>query len=224
MRRSQPYAPDSPAADPFPLFTTPHVHVFATGFVVPFLIMALLQLFAVNSLDLYSSGVTLQALGVKVKRWQAVGIDTVIACGLTIYAVFDSSFSTLLKDFVDLVIVWIAPWFAIYLVDWAAPWHYRYIPAELPQRVDSGRPLLNSTAASRWAAVVAQILGMIAALQALSATFHIPSAVLNEITVHTHGADFLVVTGIAVASGLVYARAWPDPGILPNPRRHDKDA
>ena len=86
---------------------------------VVFLLFAMVQLFAINSLDLYSSGVTLQALGVQVKRYQAVLIDSVIACVVTIYAVFNSSFSTYLKDFVDLVIVWIAPWVAIYLVDWA---------------------------------------------------------------------------------------------------------
>jgi purine-cytosine permease-like protein len=160
----------------------------------------MLQLFAINSLDLYSSGVTLQALGVRVRRWQAVGIDTVIACGLTIYAVFDSSFSTLLKDFVDLVIVWIAPWFAIYLVDWALR-HYRYVPAEL-QRTDRDG-LYWGSGGIRWSAIVAQLLGMVAALEALSATFHIPT-ILNEITVHTHLADFSIFTGIAVG-GLAYA-------------------
>jgi nucleobase:cation symporter-1, NCS1 family len=194
------YAPGLAAGDPFQVFTAPHVDVFATWFVIPFLIMSLLQLFAINSLDLYSSGVTLQALGVRVKRWQAVGIDTVIACGLTIYAVFDSSFSTLLKDFVDLVIIWIAPWFAIYLVDWALR-RYRYAPAEL-QRTDRDG-LYWGSGGIRWSAIVAQLLGMLAAIEALSSTFHIPT-ILNEITVHTHFADFSIFTGIFVA-GLVYA-------------------
>ena len=93
-----------------------------------------MQLFAVNSLDLYSSGVTLQALGLRVKRYQAVLVDTVICCGITIYAVFDSSFATLLTDFVDVVICWIAPWCAIFLVDWVLR-RYRYLPAEL-QKTD----------------------------------------------------------------------------------------
>ena len=63
---------------------------------VVFLALAIVQLFAVNSLDLYSSGVTLQALGLRVRRYQAVLVDTVICCGITFYAVFDSSFATLL--------------------------------------------------------------------------------------------------------------------------------
>ena len=194
------YAPGLSAGDPFQVFTTPHVQVFSTWFVVPFLVVALLQIFAINSLDLYSSGVTLQALGARVKRWQAVIIDTVIACGLTIYAVFNSSFSTLLKDFIGVVIVWIAPWFAIYLVDWALR-RYRYVPAEL-QRLDGGG-LYFGTGGIRWAAVVAQVVGMVASIEGLSVTFHLPSW-LNELTVHTHGADFSVFTGIAVG-GIVYA-------------------
>ena len=76
------------------------------------------QLFGINSLDLYSSGVTLQAMGVPVRRYHAVLLDSVICLGITFYAVFDARFSTLLKDFVEIVIVWIAPWCGIYLTDW----------------------------------------------------------------------------------------------------------
>ena len=89
-----------------------------------------MQLFGINSLDLYSSGVTLQAMGVPVKRYQAVLIDTVIAFGITICAVFSASFTEYLSDFVDMVICWIAPWCAIFLVDWALR-RYRYVPSEL---------------------------------------------------------------------------------------------
>ena len=53
-----------------------HTTAIPSGFVVVFLVFAIVQLFAVNSLDLYSSGVTLQALGVQVKRYQAVLVDT----------------------------------------------------------------------------------------------------------------------------------------------------
>src|SRR5580698_8380332 len=69
-----------------------HQSAIPAWFVVVFLIFAMIQLFAINSLDLYSSGVTLQALGVKVKRYQAVVIDSIICLAVTIYAVFNSSF------------------------------------------------------------------------------------------------------------------------------------
>ena len=86
--------------------------------VVLFVLVSVLQLFGINSLDLYSSGVTLQAIGVGLRRYQAVLLDSAIAMAVTFYAVFDSSFSAFLKDFVDVVIVWIAPWSAIFMTDW----------------------------------------------------------------------------------------------------------
>jgi purine-cytosine permease-like protein len=183
--------------NPFAAFESSHV--VATWFVVPLLVVSIFQLFAINSLDLYSSGVTLQTMGANVKRWQAVVIDTAIACGLTFYAIFDASFFNLLKDFADVVIIWIAPWFAIYIVDWMLR-RFRYAPAELQRRDNGG--LYWSQGGIRWTAIIAQILGMIASMSALAPTFHVPSW-MNAISTHTKGADFSVFTGIVVG-GLVY--------------------
>jgi purine-cytosine permease-like protein len=183
--------------NPFAAFESSHV--VATGFVVPLLIVSIMQLFAINSLDLYSSGVTLQTMGANVKRWQAVVIDTAIACGLTFYAIFDAHFFNLLKDFVDVVIVWIAPWFAIYIVDWMLR-RFRYVPAELQKTGKGG--LYWGQGGIRWTAIIAQILGMAASMSALAPTFHVPSWV-NAISTHTQGADFSIFTGIVVG-GLAY--------------------
>ncbi len=186
-----------------------HQSAIPAWFVVIFLIFCIAQLFAINSLDMYSSGVTLQALGVHVKRSVAVLIDCVLALAVTLYAIFNSSFSTYLKDFVDLVIVWIAPWTAIFLVDWAMR-RFRYSPSEL-QRTDRGGLYYGSGGIS-WPAVIAQLLGMYAALSALSVTFSLPHW-LNPITWATrdsfgYGADFSVFLGMVVG-GLVYlALAW----------------
>jgi purine-cytosine permease-like protein len=186
-----------------------HQSFIPAWFVVVFLIFSILQLFAINSLDLYSSGVTLQAMGVKVKRDQAVVIDCVLALGVTMYAIFNTSFNTYLKDFVDVVIVWIAPWAAIFLVDW---WmrRSRYVPAEL-QRTDKGG-LYYRTAGIYWPAIIAQVVGMFAAVSALSATFSLPRW-LNEVTRHTqdkfgYGADFSVFLGMGVGGLLYLVLAW----------------
>ncbi len=178
--------------------------VIPAWFVVVFMIFAALQLFAINSLDLYSSGVTLQAIGVPVKRYQAVLIDCAIALGVTMYAIFNASFSTYLSDFVDLVIVWIAPWAAIFLVDWALR-RYRYVPSELQK---TGRDSLYwHSGGIFWPALIAQVVGMFAAISALSATFTLPHW-LNLVTFHTtgahdFGADFSIFLGMGVG-GLVY--------------------
>lgn len=170
-------------------------HVFAAWFLVPFLIVVVLQLFAINSLDLYSSGVTLQAIGLRLRRWQAVLVDTVIAGGLTAYAIFSSSFTTLLTDFVDCVIVWIAPWTAIFLVDWILR-RYRYVPGEL-QKEKGGLYWRNG--GIHWPAIIAQVVGMFASLMGLSQTFF-----HGLVASHTGNADFSVFLGLGVG-GVLYA-------------------
>lgn len=178
-------------ASPFGAFP----HAFAGWFLWPFLVVAIMQLFAINSLDLYSSGVTLQALGLPVKRWMAVLIDTVIACGVTFYAVFSASFSTLLANFAASVVAWIAPWMAVFLVDWALR-GFRYVPGEL-QRTDR-RGLYWYNGGINWAAIVSQALGTVASVLAFSQSFYV-----GPIASVTGGADFSVFTGIAVG-GLSY--------------------
>jgi NCS1 family nucleobase:cation symporter-1 len=173
-----------------------------SSFVVVFLVFAVVQLFAVNSLDLYSSGVTLQAMGVHIKRYQAVLVDSAICLGVTSYAVFNSSFNTLLRNFVAVVICWIAPWAAIYLVDWGLR-RWRYVPAEL-QRTDRAS-LYWGIGGVHWPAIVAQAAGSTAAVLALSQPFYqgpIATAAGGG------GADFSVFTGMFVG-GLVYlVLAW----------------
>jgi NCS1 family nucleobase:cation symporter-1 len=86
--------------------------------VTPYLIVAIVTLLAVNTIDLYSSGLTLQAMGLKIKRWQCVIVDMVIATIVTGITIFSSNFHRIYSDFPGLLIVWLSPWLAIYLVDW----------------------------------------------------------------------------------------------------------
>ena len=60
---------------------------FPDWFIVPYLAVAIIQLFAINTLDLDPSGVTLQSLVPGLSRLQCVTIDTVVAGGLTAAAV-----------------------------------------------------------------------------------------------------------------------------------------
>jgi len=188
------------APNPFQPFA--HTSTIASWFVVVFLVLSIVQLFAINSLDLYSSGVTLQAIGIHIKRSYAVLVDSAICLGITSFAVFNSSFNTLLKDFVDVVIVWIAPWMAIFLVDWGLR-HFRYAASHL-QRTDR-TSIYWATGGVNWNAIGAELFGMVASFSALSPTFHVPTW-MNAITVHTGGADFSVFTGIA-GGALAYVLA-----------------
>ncbi len=139
--------------------------VLPSWFVVIFLLFAIVQLFGINSLDLYSSGVSLQALGLRLKRYQAVVLDSVLACGLTMYAVFGSTFAIYMKDFVGVIIVWIAPWLGVFLTDWLIR-RFRYNAAEL-QRTDKGG-LYWAAGGVNWNAIIAFVVGLVLATMAFS--------------------------------------------------------
>jgi nucleobase:cation symporter-1, NCS1 family len=185
--------------DPFSSFP----HAFSSWFLVPFLVVAIIQLFAINSMDVYSSGVTLQALGLPVKRWNAVLIDTVIGCGITAYAVFSAGFSNLLNDFVAAVIAWIGPWMAIFLVDWLLR-RQRYVPSEL-QRTDAGG-LYWRHGGVHWPALVAQALGSVASILAFNQSFYAGPIAR---AFGGGGADFSVFTGILVGGVTYFLLAAP---------------
>jgi cytosine/uracil/thiamine/allantoin permease len=120
------------------------------------------------------------------------------------FAIFSASFTTYLEDFVDVVIVWIAPWASIFLIDWVLR-RYRYVPSELQKTGKDG--LYWHSGGVYWPAIIAQLVGMFAAIECLSATFHLPHW-LNLVTNHTqdsfgYGADFSILAGIVVG-GVVY--------------------
>ncbi len=142
-----------------------HQKGMPSWFVVIFLIFAIVQLFGINSLDLYSSGVSVQAMGLRLKRYQAVIMDSVIACGLTIWATFASTFSIYMKDFVGVIIVWIAPWFGIYITDWLLR-KYRYSAAEIQKETSDS--IYWASGGFNWNAIVAFLVGLVLATTAYS--------------------------------------------------------
>ena len=175
--------------------------VFPAWFVVPFLLFAIVQLFAINTIDLYSSGVTLQALGVPVKRWGAVIIDTVIVAIVTGLVLFNGNFYNDLTGFFLYIVVWLAPWFGILMVDYLLR-RGRYDAASL---VAPRGGLYWRDGGVHWPALIAQGLGMVAALLWINAAFAVPAFVgpLSNAIPGLHGSDFSWLLGIVVG-GLVY--------------------
>jgi nucleobase:cation symporter-1, NCS1 family len=155
-----------------PSATTPNglVSSFPGWFVWPYLIFAIVQLFAINTIDLYSSGVTLQSLIPRLKRLQCVAIDTVVCGGVAAYAVFSSHFFTLLTDFLLFIILWLGPWCGIYLVD-SFLRRNRYDATALLDE-SGGRYFSGSYfrhGGFHWPAIFAQLLGMVVAALWLNA-------------------------------------------------------
>jgi nucleobase:cation symporter-1, NCS1 family len=173
-------------------------HAFHGWFLIPYLIFVIVQLFAINSVDLYSSGLTLQALVPRIKRWQCVLLDTVVAGALTAVAIFSSGFYSFLTDFLLFMIVWIAPWVAIFITDWL-----------MRRGTYDSRSLLSGRAGIYWRnegvhipGLVAQALGMLAAASWLDTTVW-----QGPLSTATNLADFSVFMGAIVGAGVYYLLA-----------------
>ncbi len=191
-----------------------------TWFVAIFMVFALCQLFAINALDLYSSGVSLQALVPRLKRYQCVVIDSVLAGLLTTYATFAASFSLYMKEFVGVIIVWIAPWFGVFITDWLLR-KRSYEPLELQRTDKDGRYFANH--GLNWNGLVSFVVGLVCATLAFSKApppinfpFHSMTPISNALggscatfgqdpctAGYYGGADFSIPLGIFVA-GFVY--------------------
>jgi NCS1 family nucleobase:cation symporter-1 len=172
---------------------------FQTWFVVPFLIFAIVQLFAINTLDLYSSGVTLQSLIPSLKRLHCVAIDTVVCGAIAAYAVFSSSFFGLLTGFLLYIILWLGPWCAIYLVDSYLRRNRYDHDALLDER--SSRYFRNDGV--HWPAIIAQVVGGAAAYLWLNASSGGTLASTGPLSSRADGSDFSVFIGLIVG-GLIY--------------------
>lgn len=167
-------------------------------FAVPYLVFAIGQLFAINTLDLYSSGVTLQSLVPRLHRITCVLIDTVICMAVTAYAIFSSQFYSLLSDFLLVIIVWLGPWCAIYLIDsWLR--RNRYDPRSLL----TGRGgTYYRGGGVHWPALIALAAGMVAAALWLNAQPPYVGPLASRIG-GPLGSDFSVFLGF-ITGGLVY--------------------
>ena len=105
---------DAVAIDPIGALT----QLLPTWFLIPFALFAILGLVGGAILNLYSSGLTLISIGVKVKRPVAAGIDGTIMLFGTIYIVwFATDFFAPFQGFLITLGVPVAVWSAIFVAD-----------------------------------------------------------------------------------------------------------
>lgn len=165
-----------------------------TWFLAPYLLLLFVNLLAVNAIDLYSSGLTLQTIGLSVKRWQATLIDMVICTVLAAIAIFNSDFNNLYSQFLSLLIIFLAPWTAIYLVDaWMR--RNRYEPAGLLTRI--GGPYWYQGGVNP-AGLLAMLGGMVASALWLNSTL-----LQGPLSHMFGGSDMSIFTGFII-SGVLY--------------------
>lgn len=87
-------------------------------FLVPFIILTILGLVGATVLDVYSSGLNLQAAGLRVRRYRAAFIDGTLMTALAAYIIFsDQSFLSSFEGFLTTLGVPIAAWAGIVIAD-----------------------------------------------------------------------------------------------------------
>ncbi|OBC04956.1 MULTISPECIES: purine-cytosine permease family protein [unclassified Gordonia (in: high G+C Gram-positive bacteria)] len=180
--------------------------VFPTWLVVIYLLLVIVQMVALNAVDLYSSGVTLQAMGIRLKRWQAVMLDGVICGVIGGIVVFSGDFYTFVNNFLLFMIIWFAPWAGIFCTDlWLR--RAQYPEVTQPLRVAWSLP-----------ACTAQLLGMVAATACIHTSIY-----TGPLASALGGADLSVIAGLvvgAISYGLLTSRS---DRTTPHPFDHTSD-
>lgn len=93
-------------------------NLLPTWYLVPFAIVAILGLVGGAVLDIYSSGLSMLSMGIKIPRFASALVDGVLMLGGTIYIVFYSgSFLYQFEGFLITVGVLIASWAGVFLAD-----------------------------------------------------------------------------------------------------------
>jgi purine-cytosine permease-like protein len=165
-------------------------------FLVIFLVIAIVSMVAANTVNTYSSGLNLLALGLRMKRYKTVVIDATLATAFVLYVLFIYNFVNTLENFLALMIWWIAPWSGIYLVDMGLK-KFKYQSEDL---VRSGGGTYWYNNGVNWNAIAALVAGAVAAAGFTNATFFVSPIVSGPLG----GMDMSIPAGLIVGGGLYY--------------------
>jgi NCS1 family nucleobase:cation symporter-1 len=141
----------------------------------------------------YSSGLTLQAIGLKMHRYAATAFDVVASTLITLYIIFVQDFTTALNDFIAPLVMWVGPFGGVWIAD-AYLCRARYDPEAIHSRARAAGRYWGWRGINR-AGCIAILLGMaVAAMTMKSPLYDGPwSRALG-------GADLSWLLGLPVAS------------------------
>jgi nucleobase:cation symporter-1, NCS1 family len=158
-----------------------------------------------NVLTFYASGLTLQSVGIPLRRYQATMLDTTVATVLVIYVVFISdSFLTVVNDFLSLLIVWIGPFGGVWLMD-SILRHWRYDPVDVHAVAAGARGRYWGWHGINLKGVTAMFIGAAVCLLTVDAPIY-----TGPISDAISGADLSWLLGLPVAAGAYYVLARRD--------------
>ncbi|HUW77682.1 MAG TPA: cytosine permease [Candidatus Nanopelagicaceae bacterium] len=173
--------------------------ILPSWFLFPFLIVILAGVLANNVMNSYSSGLSLLALGVHIARYKSVFVDGVITVIAACISLFIYDFSTVFTQFLSMLVILLAPWAGVFVVDF---WLRRGEYESHDLLASKGGKYWYSNGFG-WSALTALIVGVVAgALVANTAKFQGVIAMK-----YLGGADISPFVGLIVGAGLYYLLA-----------------
>lgn len=120
-----------------------------------------------NAITFYSSGLTIQAIGVPLRRWRATLLDSVIATAIVLYMLLlNQDLVTTTTNFLAFLNIWVGPFGAVWVVDGVLR-RWRYDPVGIHE---------NSPASPYWgtgglnpSGLIALAAGVLAGLLTINA-------------------------------------------------------
>ncbi len=163
-------------------------------FYLVFLCIIVLGSITNNVLTAYSSGLSLQAMGIKARRSVTVLFDGIVGLSVTVYALFVTNFLDALNNILDLSVAVVGPNLAVYATD-----------IVLRRNRYDGRALSDESSASPhwctngicWPGVVAQLGGTVAALLCVNTP-----TLMGPVARAFGGTDLSSLSGPITASAL----------------------
>ena len=171
---------------------TNFAQILPAWFYSVFLVLVILGTMTGNVLTMYSSGLFLQAVGLRIRRSVSVAFDGLLGILLACYALFISDFLDAVSNFLQMSVALLGSMTAIYCVDLLMR-RNRYDGIELHDESPMSR--LWFTGGYSVAGLVALVVGTAAAALCLNTTLYV-----GPVATWLNGADLSVVVGPVVAT------------------------
>ncbi|WP_037604257.1 purine-cytosine permease family protein [Streptacidiphilus rugosus] len=162
-----------------------------------FLLAVVLGAIANNAMTAYSSGLALQAIGLRIRRSRSVALDGTLGVALTLYALLVSDFLDTVSNMLELMVALLGPSMAVYAADilWR---RNRYDGLQLCDE-SRGGPFWYRGGV-HWAGAIALVTGTAAASLCLSTPLF-----TGPIASAAGGIDLSLPVGIVVSVALYLA-------------------
>ncbi|GAA1936909.1 purine-cytosine permease family protein [Kitasatospora viridis] len=166
-----------------------------------FLLAVVLSAVTNNAMTAYSSGLALQAVGVRIRRSRSVALDGTLGVALTLYALLVSNFLDTVNSMLELMVVLMGPTLAVYAADVLLR-RNRYDGRQLGDETPSG-PFWYS-AGFNPAGVTALLVAAGAAALCTDNPFY-----TGPLARALDGIDLSLPVGTLLGAGLYLAMMWP---------------